>query len=159
MEFVSILIVYPGICGLSGMFCGYSSNFCLKLVMEHPVWPRIFNGRLLKSCGPLIWRLPSLIAIILPDVHYFVWRTWHRRPYRVDVYYFIRTFGSVPSRIFQVYINRCLSILLSWEYILRAIVDPSKYLRYWIYLMENDLKRDKIFWISPTLCGVHSWEQ
>ena len=160
MEFVSISVVYPRIFGLSGMFCRYLSSLCLKLVKEHPVWPRIFTGRLLKSCGPLIWRLPSLIALILPDAHCFIWGTWHRRPCLVDVYDFIPTFGAIPSRIFQVYIIRYLSILLSWEYILRVDSRSQSFysdIRY--ILLENDLKRDSIFWISPTLCGVHSWEQ
>ena len=62
--------------GLSEMFCRYLSSLCLKLVTEHPVWPRIFTGRLLKSCGPLRW------------------------PYLVDVYDFIPTFGAIPARIF-----------------------------------------------------------
>ena len=37
----------------------------------------------------------------------------HRQPCLVDVYDFIPTFGAIPSRIFQVYIIRYLSILLS----------------------------------------------
>jgi len=104
MEFV-----YPDIFGLSGMFCRYLSSLCLKLVTEHPVWPRILTGRLLKSCGPTIWRLPSLIALILPYVHCFIWGTWHRRPYLVGVYDCIPTFGGIPSRIFQMYIIQYLS--------------------------------------------------
>ena len=155
MEFVSISVVYPRIFGLSGMFCRYLSSLCLKLVTEHPVRP--FTGRLLKSCGPLIWRLPSLI---LPEVHCFIWGIWHRRLCLVDVYHFIPTFGALPSRIFQVYIIRYLSILLSWEYILRADSRSQQFSSDIGYiLLENDLKRDSIFWISPTLCGVHSWEQ
>ena len=91
------------------------SSLCLKLVTEHPVLPWIFTRRLLKSGGPLIWRPPSLITLILPIAHCFIWVPLQRQPCLV---YFIPTFGAIPTTIFQVCKIRCLIIILSWWYIL-----------------------------------------
>jgi len=77
---------------------------------------------LLKSCGPLIWRLSSLIALITLVRHSFIWGTQHRGPCLVDVYNSIPTFGSMASRIFWIYMIQYLSILLCWVYIFGLIV-------------------------------------
>ena len=79
MEFVSVCIVYPGIFGVSGIFCRYSSSLCLKVFTMHRVRPRMFAGIPLKSWGPLIWKLPSLIVLIV--TRRFIWGILQRRPW------------------------------------------------------------------------------
>ena len=83
------------------VFFRYSSSLCLKVFTVHWVRPRMFAGRLLKSWGPLIWKLPSLIVLIVPVTRRFIWGILQSRPCRVDMRVSMPTFGAMPSIIFQ----------------------------------------------------------
>ena len=102
MEFVAVCIVYPGIFGVSGVFFRYSWSLCLKVFTVHRVRPRIFAGRLLKSWGPIIWKLPSLIVLIVPVTRRFIWGNLQSRPCLVDMRVSMPTFLSNFGQYFDI---------------------------------------------------------
>ena len=125
-ELVSVIVrlVYPGILGRSGMVRRYLSSLCLKLSVLQSVLFLMSSGMLLNRFGLHIMNLPSLIVLIAQLTCDSILGILQSS---LSLRYigFLFWVGLFPSIILQIYMNLCLSILLSCDLVWVFWVCPS----------------------------------
>ena len=102
----------PGILGWSGIWLRCLSRTALNESTEQPDVFLTFVGRELNTLGPFMPMLPNLIVFIFPGAVELTRGTLQYLPLRLLYMVSIPKFGTIPSRIFQTYIQTYLSLLL-----------------------------------------------
>ena len=115
VTWLQVFGIYPGSFGSSGMVWRNLSKDALNSSTLTLFLFLTDCGRALKTLAPWTWKLASLRDWYLP----FPWilGTLTSLPLLSEYDSCIPQLGDHPSRIFQMYIARYLSILLSCEYI------------------------------------------
>ena len=104
----------PDTLGSSVIFVRKLSSANLNSSIEHLVIFRIFGGRILKRVGPWTWKLFSLkfLTFVVPFVSTGILQSLPSLKLSLVS---IPQLGTLPSRIFHVYIILYLSKRLCWD--------------------------------------------